>query len=221
MADKKITELAVATAPTGAELIEIVQGGVNKQTTLQDVADLAAGGVTSVNGQTGVVVLDAGDVGADPAGSASTVATNLSNHISDTSDAHDASAISFAAAGNIAATDVQSAIEVLGNANIDRASSALTDSSTIAITGTKHTLTSAEAAVTWSYTFTGEEMKVLITLNLDAADYTFPSGTLCIVDGDATGDNTAPLFGISGDKYLLVITKFESAYVAVVKNIGQ
>lgn len=68
------------------------------------------GAVDSVNGQTGVVVLDAGDVGADPAGSASTVATNLSNHISDSTDAHDASAISFSATGNIAATDVQAAI---------------------------------------------------------------------------------------------------------------
>lgn len=46
MADnKKISELAVATTPTGAELTEIVQGGVNKQTTLQEIADLATGGV--------------------------------------------------------------------------------------------------------------------------------------------------------------------------------
>lgn len=43
MANKKISELAVATAPTGAELAEIVQGGVNKQTTLQDIANLAPG----------------------------------------------------------------------------------------------------------------------------------------------------------------------------------
>lgn len=41
MADLKITQLPVATAPAGSELIEIVQGGVNKQTTLQAVADLA------------------------------------------------------------------------------------------------------------------------------------------------------------------------------------
>lgn len=51
MANKKISELAVATAPTGAELIEIVQGGVNKQTTTQDIANLGGGGsVTSVTG---------------------------------------------------------------------------------------------------------------------------------------------------------------------------
>lgn len=70
--DKKISELTVAGALTGTETLEIVQGGANKQTTTQDIADLGGGGgaVDSVNGQTGVVVLDAGDVGADPAGSA-------------------------------------------------------------------------------------------------------------------------------------------------------
>jgi hypothetical protein len=34
MADKKITELPVASTPSGPELFEIVQGGVNKQTTI-------------------------------------------------------------------------------------------------------------------------------------------------------------------------------------------
>lgn len=38
---KKISELPVATTPVGTELVEIVQGGVNKQTT---VADLGGGG---------------------------------------------------------------------------------------------------------------------------------------------------------------------------------
>lgn len=46
MADLKISELPVATAPAGTELIEIVQGGVNKQTTAQDIADLGGGGGT-------------------------------------------------------------------------------------------------------------------------------------------------------------------------------
>lgn len=46
MADLKISELPVATAPAGTELIEIVQGGVNKQTTTQDIANLAGGGGT-------------------------------------------------------------------------------------------------------------------------------------------------------------------------------
>lgn len=44
MPDAKISELPAATAPTGVELIEIVQGGVNKQTTTQDIANLGGGG---------------------------------------------------------------------------------------------------------------------------------------------------------------------------------
>ena len=41
------------------------------------------------------------------------IASAISNHMADTSDAHDASAISNVAAGNIAATDVQAAINEL------------------------------------------------------------------------------------------------------------
>lgn len=44
MANKKISELPAAGALTGAELIETVQGGVNKQTTTQDIADLGGAG---------------------------------------------------------------------------------------------------------------------------------------------------------------------------------
>jgi hypothetical protein len=68
MANRKISELPASGALTGAELVELVQGGINKQTTTQDIADLGGGGVTSVNGETGVVVLDASDVGVTPAG---------------------------------------------------------------------------------------------------------------------------------------------------------
>lgn len=117
MANKKITELPAATVPLNAgDILEIVQGGVNKQVAKSDVATGGGGTVTSVNGDAGpVVVLDATDVGADPAGSASTVNTALTNHISDTSDAHDASAISFAPAGVISATDTQAAVVEVSN----------------------------------------------------------------------------------------------------------
>lgn len=43
------------------------------------------GGVTSVNGETGVVVLDAADVAADPAG---TAAAGLAVHTADTTNIH-------------------------------------------------------------------------------------------------------------------------------------
>lgn len=44
--DKKISQLPAAGALTGSETIEIVQGGANKQTTTQGIADLGGGGVT-------------------------------------------------------------------------------------------------------------------------------------------------------------------------------
>lgn len=87
MADLKISELPAATAPTGAELIEIVQGGVNKQTTTQDIADLGGGGVSSVFTRSGAVVAASGDY----------TATQVTN----------------TPAGTIAATTVQAAIDEL------------------------------------------------------------------------------------------------------------
>lgn len=44
MPNKKISELPASTALTGAELTEVVQGGVNKQTTTQAIANLGGGG---------------------------------------------------------------------------------------------------------------------------------------------------------------------------------
>lgn len=44
--DKKISELTSAGALTGAEILEVVQGGANKQTTTQDIANLSPGGVS-------------------------------------------------------------------------------------------------------------------------------------------------------------------------------
>lgn len=76
-------------------------------------ASSGGGAVDSVNGETGVVVLNAADVGADASGSAAAVQTNLDNHINDTTAAHAASAISNTPSGNIAATTVQAAINEL------------------------------------------------------------------------------------------------------------
>lgn len=57
--DKKISGLTVATTPSGAELVEIVQGGVNKQTTVQEIADLGGGGsVESIVAGTNITVDD-------------------------------------------------------------------------------------------------------------------------------------------------------------------
>lgn len=75
MANAKISELIQRT-PDGTEFLEVIippfTSGTNRKVLLQDIINLASGAVDSVNGQIGVVVLDAGDVGADPAGSAAT-----------------------------------------------------------------------------------------------------------------------------------------------------
>ena len=57
MANKKISDLPAATAITGAELIELTQGGVSVQSTIAAIAPLAGavnpeGSVTAVPGQT-------------------------------------------------------------------------------------------------------------------------------------------------------------------------
>lgn len=52
--DQKISGMAVASL-SGTEMIEVVQGGVNKRTDPAAIAALAAGGVSSVNTRTGAV----------------------------------------------------------------------------------------------------------------------------------------------------------------------
>lgn len=47
MANKKISELPVGNAPDGSELLEVVQAGINKKLTAQQIADLGGGGVTT------------------------------------------------------------------------------------------------------------------------------------------------------------------------------
>jgi hypothetical protein len=78
--DKKISELNVASPLDGTELVPIVQSGETKAVTAQDIADLAGpggpGSVDSVNGQTGVVVLNANDVGALQSGDNISLLTN-------------------------------------------------------------------------------------------------------------------------------------------------
>lgn len=96
--DQKISEMAVATL-SGTEMIEIVQGGVNKRTDPAAIAALAAGGVTSVNAQTGIVVLDAGDVGADPAGTAATLVAAATVGLWDDRGTFDASVAAYPSSG--------------------------------------------------------------------------------------------------------------------------
>lgn len=59
MANKKISELPAATVPlSGAELMEVVQGGINKQVAKSDVATGGGGTVTSLTGTTNRIDVD-------------------------------------------------------------------------------------------------------------------------------------------------------------------
>jgi hypothetical protein len=61
----KLTDLAAVTLPVQAtDLLYIVREGDGAESFKVAVSDLGGGAVDSVNGQTGTVVLDAGDVGA-------------------------------------------------------------------------------------------------------------------------------------------------------------
>jgi len=65
MADKKISQLDSGGAAQGTDELPIARSGANFKLTVSSVS--AAAPVQSVNGQTGVVVLDGSDIGYDPA----------------------------------------------------------------------------------------------------------------------------------------------------------
>lgn len=130
----------------GDEWLELpVLSTANTWTGAQTFDDVEVGGTFTKGGLT---VATTTDVGA--------VSTALGAHLADTSDAHDASAISFAPAGDVAATDVQAAIAELATekatsaaltAHIDDTSDAH-DASAISYAGsTDLVATTVEAAL--------------------------------------------------------------------------
>lgn len=100
-------------------------------------------------------------------------------------------------------------------------STALTDGGTITITGTKHTLTSDEATITWTLSQTGDYQTTDIILNAETTTWTFPANTLCVVEGVASGNNTATVTGVTGDHQIMSIYKDGTNYRVVIKNFGQ
>ena len=62
MANLKISELTAASTLTGVELVEAVQGGLNVQTTAQEIANLAPGGSVSDWGDIGGTLSDQTDL---------------------------------------------------------------------------------------------------------------------------------------------------------------
>ncbi len=71
-----VSQFPDAGALAGTEIVPVVKNGITSQTTSQEIADLGSGAVTSVNGQTGVVVLNAASVGALPVGTTLVTSVN-------------------------------------------------------------------------------------------------------------------------------------------------
>lgn len=97
----------------------------------------------------------------------------------------------------------------------------LTDAASMDLTAIKHTLASSSATRTFTISYTGDDITLVVTLSNTGAVYTFPATALCVSDGVASGDNTLTLAGISGDKYVIGIKKVGSAFYVVSKNFGQ
>jgi len=122
--DGAITTISLSGASnTYFKITAVIRGESSGCIAWWNLVTVATGGgggaVDSVNGQTGVVVLTATNIGSSATGNVS--ATNvqaaiadldgdLTAHITDSSAAHAAAAIGFTPTGTVAATDVQAAI---------------------------------------------------------------------------------------------------------------
>lgn len=170
--DAKISELPSATVPLdGTELMEVVQGGVNKKVAKSDVATSGGGTWGSITGT-----------------------------LPDQTDL------------NTALT----ARQLLVNS-----ATALTDAASMDLTAIKHTLTTSSATRTFTISYTGDDITLIVTLNAVTSTFTFPAGSLTVSEGVASGDNTCVISGASGDKYVIAIKKVGSVYYVVAKNFGQ
>lgn len=105
--------------------------------------------------------------------------------------------------------------------HVTSVSSAITDGATMDITSNKHTLTTSSATRTFTQSYAGDYTSIVVTLNATSSTFTFPAGALCVSEGVASGDNTATLSGVSGDKYYISISKYGTDYYVAVKNFGQ
>ena len=108
-----------------------------------------------------------------------------------------------------------------GVSDPDTTAVALVDDASMAMTGQKHTLYTSSVTRTFTITYTGDDITLVITLSAATSTLTFPATSLCVSEGVASGDNTCPLAGVSGDKYVIAIKKVGSAYYVVCKNFGQ
>lgn len=97
----------------------------------------------------------------------------------------------------------------------------LPNTSTIDIASNKNRLTSASSTRTFTISYSGDDVTIEVILNTSSATYTFPSNSLCVSEGIASGDNTLSLSGVTGDRYIIGIKSINNTYYVVGKNFGQ
>jgi hypothetical protein len=126
MADSTLSLVTEETNPSGTDKTYIVTGAGSRRTTLTNLTKGLAAATTALSGIVELATSAETTTGTDtarattPAGVqavADVRDTNLANHLNDTADAHDASAISVLDAGTlITATDVEGALAELATA---------------------------------------------------------------------------------------------------------
>lgn len=126
----------------------------------------------------------------DAATYSDTINTNLTNHLNDTSDAHDASAISFSPTGGIAATDVQAAIAELDSETPSNSGSGATGTWAIDISGNAATATQAgKVANSGGWNITPSSTTLFFNYNGTNVAKLDSSGNLTVL-GNVTGYGT-------------------------------
>jgi len=136
-----------------------------------------------------------------------------------------ATQISTALSGYLTAVTAASTYETIVNValkqNLVNSATALVDGTTIDLTAIKHTL-ACSVGRTFTISYTGDDITLIITLSATSGTFTFPVTTLCVADGTSSGNNTMAFTGVvSGDKLVIAIKKIGSDYYAVGKNFGQ
>ncbi len=113
------------------------------------------------------------------------------------------------------------AVDLDAKLDIVNDSVALVNSATMDLTSAKHTLSTSSATRTFTISYTGDDITLIVTLSAVSSTFTFPATSLCVSEGVATGNNTFPLAGVSGDKYVIGVKKVGSDYYVACKNFGQ